>query len=203
MKQRTVCLLLAAVMLLGVTGAAGAAEENGKTWYVYTENGKDLNVRLEPNGEIIGRIASGEEVQVLSFLDDTWAEILFHYNHPEQGEGEWKACASRRYLTDIAPEQLKEAMAAEQNAYTGDPLLDINAEFASAEDVEPYLIMIRPPRATSWANMRWIPSETGMIIAQYKATEELTVIKEMTHYLQVQDPDTGDVGFIHRRYAAR
>ena len=51
--------------------------------------------------------------------------------------------------------------------------------------------------------MRWIPSETGRVIAQYKATEALIVLKEMDHYLQVQDPDTGDVGYIHKKFAAR
>ena len=40
-------------------------------------------------------------------------------------------------------------------------------------------------------------------IAQYKATEELVVLKELQYYLQVQDPDTGDVGYIHKKFAAR
>jgi hypothetical protein len=51
--------------------------------------------------------------------------------------------------------------------------------------------------------MRWIPSETGRVITRYKATEELIVLKEMDHYLQVQDPDTGDVGYIHKKFAAK
>ena len=27
--------------------------------------------------------------------------------------------------------------------------------------------------------------------------------EELEHYLQVQDPDTGDVGYIHKKFAAR
>ena len=82
-------------------------------------------------------------------------------------------------------------------------MTDISAEFASAEDVDNYRVIIRPARVTSWVNMRWIPSEAGMIITQYKANAELIVLKETDHYLQVQDPDTGDVGYIHKKFAAR
>ena len=82
-------------------------------------------------------------------------------------------------------------------------MTDINAEFASAVDVDDYKITARPARVTSLVYMRWIPSETGRIIIGYKATEQLIVLKELDHYLQVQDPDTGDVGYIHKKFAAR
>jgi len=98
---------------------------------------------------------------------------------------------------------LLQKLAEEEDSYTGDPIADINAEFASAVDVEDYRVTARPARVTSWVNMRWIPSETGMIIAQYGTTEELIVLKELNHYLQVKDPDTGDVGYIHKKFAAR
>ena len=70
-------------------------------------------------------------------------------------------------------------------------------------DVDDYKITARPARVTSLVNMRWIPSETGRIIAQYKATEQLIVLKELKYYLQVRDPDTGDVGYIHKKFAVR
>ena len=180
MTGKIISLLLAVLMLTGAFAAAGAETAGeGRTWYVYTENGKPLNVRILPEGEIVGKIACGEQVQVVSVQNDTWAEITFHYEHPENGEGDWPAYVNRRYLTDI------------------------NKEFASAQSVTPYEISIRPARVTGVVNMRWIPSETGAIIAQYKATEKLNVLKELTYFLMVQDPDTGDVGYIHRRYAVK
>lgn len=196
MTRRILTLMLALVLALAVFVPAAFGEEISpeKEYYVYTENGKALNVRKDPNGDIIGKIPYGEKVRVISFISDNWAMISF------QGE---QAYVNRRFLIEIHPEELKEALEKEQEAYTGDPISDIDAEFASAIDVDDYKIIARPARVTSVVNMRWIPSETGRVIAQYKATEALVVLKETDHYLQVQDPDTGDVGYIHKKYAAK
>ena len=128
--------------------------------------------------------------------------ITFQYDNGS-GMGEWPAYVNRRFLIPVEPDLLKKLIEEEKESMSGDPLTDINEEFRSAKAVEPYKVMARPARVTSWVNMRWIPSETGMIIAEYKATEELTVLKELDHYLMVQDPDTGDVGYIHKQFAAK
>ena len=204
MKKFLILLLTAALLLSVLAPAALAGEASGETeYYVYTENGKPLNVRSGPNGKIVGTLNSGEKLENIVSVDKNWVEITFHYTDPEKGEGDWSAFVNRRYLLNFDPAGLQELVAAEEEGITGDPLMDINAEFAEAMAVEPYRIMIRPARVSSWVNMRWIPSETGMIVAQYKATEELIVLKDMKNYLQVQDPDTGDVGYIHRKFAVR
>ena len=205
MMKRILMLALAALLVLGtaVPAALGEEKAEARECYVYTENRQPLNVRSEPQGQIVGRLEYGEKVTVLSVIGDRWAEITYHYNHPENGEGDWTAYVNWRYLIDIAPEELTALMEREKETYTGDPMTDINAEFATAEAVKPYRITARPARVTSWVNMRWIPSETGMVIARYTTTEELVVLKETAHYLQVQDPDTGDVGYIHKRFAQR
>lgn len=199
MLKRILSMALAAVLALAMlTGAAFAEEatkEESRTYYVYTENGKGLNVRSAPNGDIIGELNYGEEVKVYGIINDTWAMI--HFMNDEPGY------VNVRFLIDIKPEELQKLMEEELDNVTGDPMTDIEAEFASAVDVKDYKITVRPARVTSVVNMRWIPSETGRIIAQYKATEELVVLKELKYYLQVQDPDTGDVGYIHKKFAAR
>ena len=199
MLKRILSMALAAVLALAMlTGAAFAeevTEEESRTYYVYTENGKGLNVRSAPNGDIIGELNYGEEVKVYGIINDTWAMI--HFMNDEPGY------VNVRFLIDIKPEELQKLMEEELDNVTGDPMTDIEAEFASAVDVEDYKITARPARVTSVVNMRWIPSETGRIIAQYKATEELVVLKELKYYVQVQDPDTGDVGYIHKKFAAR
>ena len=204
MFKRFFFLILAVLLLACFVSAAIADSETGRNeYYVYTENGKDLNVRSDPKGEIVGTLKYGTKVTVISMINANWAMIHFTYEKPDLGAGEWQAYVNRRYLISVAPEELQKAMEKEKTEYTGDPLEDINTEFANAADVDNYRITVRPARVTSWVNMRWIPSETGMIIAQYKATEELIVLKELEDYLQVQDPDTGDVGYIHKKFAAR
>ena len=203
MIRRILSLMLAALMLAAFGTAV--AEEAGDTaeYYVYTENGKTLNVRLAPNGEIIGKLHFGDQVKVNVLADENWAVITFHYNHPENGEGDWDAYVNRRYLVKVDPALIQEALAQETDKVSGDPWTDIQREFAAATAVEPYQITARPARVTSWVNMRWVPSEVGTIIAKYKATEKLVVLKELDSYLQVQDPDTGDVGYIHKMFANR
>jgi len=195
MTKRILSLALCAALMLALLIPAAMAEEiaEDNTMYVYTENKADLNVRDVPNGEIIGALKYGEKVQIVSLINDNWAMIVY---------GDGIGCVNRRFLAPIETSEL-EALLSKNDHYTGDTVADINAEFASAVAVEPYRISIRPARVSSVVNLRWIPSETGMIIAQYKATEKLTVLKELDHYLQVQDTDTGDVGYINRQFAVK
>ena len=196
--KRMLTLVLAALMLAACVPAALAADGN-ETYYIHTENGKALNVRSEPNGKIVGQLKSGTEVEIVSMVNASWAMISFQYDNGTSGMGSWPAYVNRRYLTREDPAAPEEA----EHELTGDTLIDINAEFAGAEDVEPYRITVRPARVSSWVNMRWIPSSTGAVLARYKATEQLNVLKELPHYLQVQDPDTGDVGYIEKQFAVR
>ena len=197
MLKRILILTLAAMLTLAVLVPNVIAEEANNeetTYYVYTENGHELNVRNAPNGEIIGKLKNGEEVQVKAFISESWA-LIDYKDQP--------GYVNTRFLITVTPDELKKVIEEEIDSRTGDPMTDIDAEFASAVDVDNYRTTARPARVTSVVNMRWIPSETGRIIAQYKATEQLVVLKELEHYLQVQDPDTGDVGYIHKKFAAR
>ena len=197
MMKRVITLLLAA-LLLAACAPAALAEESSE-YYIHTENGHALNVRSEPNGEVIGSLEEGSRVKVESLINDHWAMILFEYDNGS-GMGEWPAYVSRRFLTKENPAEAPSTEPRED--YTGDALVDMNAEFAAAVSVTPYWISIRPPRVTSWVIMRWTPDPTGMVINRYNAGDRLSVLKELKHYLQVQDPVTGDVGYIEKQYAA-
>lgn len=195
MLKRIITLALAAILALSVFATAALAENAEETtYYVYTDNGKDLNVRSEPNGDIIGELPWGEKVEVISFVNENWAMIKYK---------DEDAYVARRYLIEIDPNKLVRLFEEEEAAFTGDPLADLDAEFASAVKVDEFKVSLRPARVTALVNMRWIPNETGRIIAQYRANDELIVLKELKYYLQVRDPDTGDVGYIHKKFAVR
>ena len=195
MLKKILALTLAVLIALACTAVFAEEVEEDTTYWVFTDNGKELNVRNAPGGDIIGKLKYGEKVTVVSFINGEWAAI--NYKDSELGY------VSTRFLIKADPEEVKRLIEEEQSEITGDPMTDINAEFASAVDVDDYKITARPARVTSLVYMRWIPSETGRIIIGYKATEQLIVLKELEHYLQVQDPDTGDVGYIHKKFAAR
>ena len=143
MLKRILSLTLAAVLALAVFATAAFAEaiDEGVTYFVYTENGKDLNVRNAPNGELIGTLHYGEEVKVTAIINDYWALIEFQDDVP--------GYVNTRFLVPVHPDEIKKAIEEEQEHITGDPMTDIDAEFASAVDVENYKITCRPARVTT------------------------------------------------------
>ena len=103
MLKRILSLTLAAVLALAVFATAAFAEaiDEGITYFVYTENGKDLNVRNAPNGDIIGALHYGEEVKVTAIINDYWALIEFQDNVP--------GYVNTRFLVPVHPDEIKKA----------------------------------------------------------------------------------------------
>lgn len=203
MNKRILSLISAVILLLAVVCTAAVAEEEtaeeAGTYYVYTENGKGLNVRSTPGGTVVGSLKNGSSVRVDAFVDDNWALITYHYDNPGFGVGDYAAYINRRYLTKTKSTQRK----ANTDHAVATTLDEINSEFRSARKVEPYKVQVRPTRVSGWVNMRWAPSKSSELMATYKANSTLTVIKELTNWVQVEDPDTGDVGFINRVFIAQ
>ena len=75
--KKTISLLLVLALLMPLCATAQVIGGPG-TMYVYTENGKGLNVRSYPakGDNIIGSLAYGDSVFVLEFLDG-WCRILW------------------------------------------------------------------------------------------------------------------------------
>lgn len=205
---------LLVLMLLAVLYIPAAAAEDetppkeAGSYYVYTENGKGLNVRDEPSfrGKVVGSLKCGSKIHVDAFTDENWALILYKYDKPGYGTGEYAAWVNRRYLTKKKPaaKSSKNSVSAETagtDADASDALSEMNSEFRGAKEVEkPYAVTLRPTRVTGWVNVRWAPSLSAEILATYKANDQLLVIRELPNWLQVEDPDTGSVGFVRRNF---
>ena len=203
MKKRMVSLLLVFVMALGLMIPAALAEDETAAeegyYYVYTENGKGLNVRETPGGKVVGNLKYGTRIHVDAFVDSNWALIVYNYDNG-YGKGDYAAFVNRRFLQKTKPAAKKAATKTDGSA--NDTVETLNKEFASAKKVTPYKVTVRPTRASGWVNMRWAPSQSAELMATYKANDQLLVIRELTNWLQVEDQDTGDVGFINKAFIA-
>ena len=73
---------------------------------------------------------------------------------------------------------------------------DIIKEFKAARFVTPYDVTTYHKRASGLINMRWAPSKTAPLISAYSSGERLLVRAELKDWYQVEDPDTGWVGFV-------
>ena len=205
MKKRIVSLLLVMAMALGLMIPAAMAEDENSGgegyYYVYTENGKGLNVRETPGGKIVGSLKYGTKIHVEAFTDDTWALIVYHYDNG-YGMGDYAAFVNRRFLQKSKPAS-KPSDTSKSVGSASDTLEDINKEFASAKRVTPYKVTVRPTRVSGWVNMRWAPSQSAELMATYKANDTLLVIQELENWLQVEDQDTGDVGFVNKAFVSK
>ena len=196
--------LMLAVMMLAALASAAVADGNGTPMYVYTKNGKPLLVRSS---------MSTTEDNVIDTLP--YGAKVFTYGSPEPGwtyiEYDGKMgprYVMSRYLVKNKPAPYEpsgsgsssQASSKDFDTRSATTVEQINTLLASAKAVEPYTVTVRPNRASGWVYMRWLPSRYSEQLAVYGANYVLTVIAELKDWYQVEDPETGSVGFVYKSY---
>lgn len=217
-KALALFFVFALLFLCAAPALAEYSSESTTIMYVYTDNRKSLNVRSAPyvGNNIIGTASFGSAVNVKRFLDNGWACI--------QWKSSVEAYVQTRYLqwdqpsvvtaVPVTPVVTAAPTAApyaypdpySNNNYASlytDSLITLNAEFRTAKLVTPFVVVVRPARASGWVNMRWAPSKDTEILATYRSGAKLTVIAETQSWYQVADPDTEATGFIMKNYTIR
>ena len=189
--KKLIAILLAVVLLsfTAVSVAEGIIGGPG-VMFVYTENGKGLNVRSTPAKEdnIIGSLPYGSKVDVTEFNGE-WATIRW---------GDTYAYVQSRFLKWYQPEAKPTPAPTEDPGSREEEQKE--AELRSEVPVDSLLLQAQAPRASGWVNLRWAPSTKTEVITTCRQGKELTVIAELQNWYQVQDPMTGMVGFISRSY---
>ena len=172
------------------------------TMYVYTENGKTLNVRTDPwvGDNVIGKIPYGEEVVVNYHLGNGWTALF--------GAGSWPdtVYVQTRFLVSYKPEKKSTPVPSgntPSSTTSAVTITDLNKIFKTYTRVNPYTIIVRPTRASGWVNLRWAPSKSAELLGTYGANARLTVIAELKDWYQVEDPATGVVGFMNSAFVTK
>ena len=188
MRKRFLSLILISALVLGLTLPCAQAGALGAyvTRYVYTQNGLSLNVRESPStgAKVIGGLPYGTAVEVRGYTGGSVWAIISYYGAT--------AYVQSRYLVDYYPAPYSDAQ----------KILDeMNAEFRSAKTGNtPFTVAARPSRSSGWVNLRWAPSLDAEVISKCYSGKVLTVIRELKNWYQVEDPETGSIGFISRQY---
>ena len=199
--KRVISLLLAMMLLVLFTFAA-MAEDQGTVMYVYTKNGKGLNVRssmsTKDESNIIGSLAYGQKVVTYGGNYNGWTLI-------DYGDGWTDAYVMYRFLSktkpaSYTPSEEKGKETSETSGKEASTVAQLNALIASAKYVNPYTVTVRPVRASGWVYLRWFPSKKAEAMATFNANYQLTVIAELKDWYQVSDPVTGKVGFVYKSY---
>ena len=210
MNKRIVLLMTAILMAVLMIIPVSVAEDDTPSdsagyYYVYTENGKGLNVRATPGGDIVGSLKYGTRIYCY-YRDggNGWALIDYTYNMPGFGKGTYACFISSRYLRKSKPPANPGSESSSSSSSgSSDTATEISREFRSAKKVDPFTVTVRPSRASGWVNLRWAPSKSTEVMATYKQNEKLLVIQETNNWYQVEDQDTGNVGFISKQFVVK
>lgn len=169
-----------------------AATAAGITKYVYTRNGKPLNVRAWPsvNSSLLGTIPNGSAISVENYTTDyTWAVIRYN------GQ---TAYVMTQYLVDGSP--VTPVTPTPSGGSSQGLIYSLENELRSYHVVSPYTVVAKPVRATGWVNLRYIPSTECCHAENLYANTQLTVIAETANWLQVRKNDNGVTGYVMRQY---
>ena len=192
--------LMLAVMLLAMVAVSAAEESQGSVMYVYTANGKGLNVRSSMstanNTNVIGSLPYGSKVFTYGSPQPGWTYVEI---------GSVSGYVMSRFLVKNKPAPYNPSSDPKPDTKSFDTRAavtvdQINTLLASVKPVAPYTVTVRPTRSSGWVYMRWVPSQHSVQAATYGANQQLTVIAELKDWYQVQDPATGKVGFVYKSY---
>jgi uncharacterized protein YgiM (DUF1202 family) len=189
--KKMVALLTALALVLTMTVSFASAEGGLGlgTMFVYTENGKTLNVRSTPEtgDNIIGQLPYGAEVNVTHF-EGSWARITY------LGGTAW---VQSRFLQWYAP--------GPKPTPKPDPKPDpeteqMNAELRSEVSIPQTFLQAQAKRASGWVNMRVNPSKVTRRVQTCPDGAQLIATAETTNWYHVTDPATGNSGYIRKDF---
>lgn len=191
--KRMVTVLLAIVLLASLCIPAAMAD--AYRMYVYTQNGKTLNLREGPStsSKAILKIPYGSEVWISENLGNGWC-----YGHYGGAFGYMQTRFLQRDEPTAAQTAAAEKVGKEQDAKKLQN--EIDKELKTLKAVDPFMVAARPARSSGWINFRTGPNANAARIASYGNGKELKVIGETTKWYQAVDPDNNKTGFVSKNY---
>lgn len=188
MKKRSLAMLCVMVMLVTIALPLTALASSVK--YVYTSNGKSLNMRSAPISHANNKIASvpyGAKVTVDSYVNSkTWAYVNY--------SGKWGYVMTRYLVAKKPADQPVRHTASTTTASTS------NKSEYNGFVTTSYTAIVRSSAPGGFVNLRWAPSKTEAIATRMIDGQKLEVIAQNNSWAQVRVPDTGMVGFIMRAF---
>ena len=180
MNKRALAFSLALVLVLSLFTTVTALASS--TMYVYTSNGKSLNMRDYPSmdGNVITSIPYGAKVSVdYDFVGSSWVSVTY--------KSTTGYCMSRYLSTtkpNPGPSPTKKPTPTQASGLYDD--------FTSC-----YInVTVRPSTPGGFVHLRWAPSKNQSIQRDYYNGTELVVISQNGTWSQVYDAQNNASGFM-------
>lgn len=184
--KRSVTILLVLTMLMTALLPVMGASAMIAPQYVYTSNGKGLNIRSGPSKdyEVIGSIPYGAMVDSYQYYDGVWAYVTY------RGTSGFAMC---RYFVPEKPAPLpKPQPQPTAKPGGGGSSGDIFKGFTKAS----YYVTVRPSTPSGFVNLRWAPTKSHGIQNTYYAGYPLRVLAQNGTWAQVYDETNDICGFM-------
>ena len=194
MRKRILVSVLAMLLILAVSSSALAA-----TRWIKTGNGKPAAGREGPSRDytLITYIAYGTEINTVGKSENGYTPV-------QLPGGSDTVYVLTKFLVKSHPGKYNPSENPGSGSSTSAGLQSsVVSEFNAAKFVTPYDVVTYHKRASGMINMRWAPNEKAKLIHSYPAGDKLTVLAELKNWYQVQDPETGWVGFIRSDFLMR
>ncbi len=215
MKKRMLILALIAAMTMTLIPSAQAS------WIMYVSPaaGTTVNLRSTPStsgNNFITKIPYGTALTV-EYVSNGWACIDYGVGGYDEGYMMVKyltydyvppTAANMKVKTTNSDVTGRSGQTNSQSQRSGSNDMavhfeNMNEQFRSFRLVDrPFTVYGKPERATGWVNLRYAPDDKAELIRRVRQNEQLTVIGATSRWYQVEDPDTGIVGYISRSYVS-
>ena len=185
MKKRKALLMLTVLILAVMVPVLASAS----TKYVYKSNGHLTHVysKASSGSKVITKLKSGTKINAVG-TSGSYTQIKI--------DGQTGYVKTRNVVSSLPGKKSSTKTSSE------DSLSSMNAEFRSMVSVTPYEIQVRPSQPSGYVNLRFGPSLSAEVITRLYQGYTLKVLAKGRSWLQVQDPATGQVGYIYTRYTS-
>lgn len=180
MKKILCAMTVLLVLFLALTPAfANTMDDNFEVMYVNCPNGKTLNLRDGPNGKKIGSLENGTKVYISGgFIEKGWVAVT-----TASGKS---GVVKSEFLQSKKPGKY-EITEREDN------FIDVR---------KPYIVNAKPLNAKTdmSVGLRPKPNKTSKAIRRLQAGDQLLVLASGNVWLQVEDLETGRIGYVAEDY---
>lgn len=182
MKKKLALLLCATLLLSIMLPLVSASAVIGPQW-VYTENGRSLNLRLYPDksSKVLIQIPYGTKLTGCEYYNGTWTKVPYKGNF---GYVMTKFLVS----SEPAPKPVPKPTAKP----TSKPVSNLYSNMVKVN----YYVVVAPTNNASFGNMRWAPAENQPVMCIYYPGYQLKVLYTDGTWSQVLDEATGNCGFM-------
>ncbi len=194
MNKRILSLLAVVAVLMAMFAFTTTASAYYRV-YSACPNGKPLNIREGPGKDyaVIGSYSYGAEIYVIGETYPGWLQLN------DYGFVQASMTTSYNPGPYVPPTPRPQPQPTPKNT---EPSL--NKIFDTARTVKPYIITLKATqKSKNRANVRWAPLKTATLLRAYEEGTEMKVIAELDKWYQVEDLETGEVGFVNTAYVVK